>query len=126
MFDWEDYLQLAENLHEREGSAPQEAQERTAISRAYYAAFHDALQHAPPRVRNARRKKHQKLIDHYEAGHTSEEQKVGRLLGALRDNRNKADYEAEIGGPAQCAFKADSSIHLSKKISSKLSEIYES
>lgn len=124
MFDWEEYLQLAEDLHEQEEDTPQEAEDRSAISRAYYAAFHDALQHAPHSIQSARSKKHRKLIDHYEAGHTSEEREVGRLLGTLRDNRNAADYDADVGGPAQCSYKADASIHLSKKISSKLADLY--
>ena len=124
MFDWEDYLKLAEDLHEEGEDPPQEAHERTAISRAYYAAFHKALMHAPPRIQDTRKEKHRKVIEHYEAGHSSKEREIGRLLGALRDNRNKADYEEDIGGLSQCVFKADNSIHLSKEIRSKLSDIY--
>lgn len=36
-FGWEGFLDLAEELSQRRGDA---AAERTAISRAYYAAFH--------------------------------------------------------------------------------------
>lgn len=124
MFNWDDYLQLAEELHEQEDSNPQEAEERSAISRAYYAAFHDALQYAPARIQETRSKKHQKLIDYYEGRRTQEEQEVGRLLESLRDNRNAADYDTDIGGPGQCVYKANASIHLSKKIMAKLSDLY--
>jgi len=123
VFDWDDYLQLAEELHDQDDSTPQEAEERSAISRAYYAAFHDALQRAPRSIQEARSRKHQKLIEHYKSGYTPKEQEVGRLLDTLRDNRNAADYDVDIGGPTQCAYKADTSIHLSRKISSKLSDL---
>ena len=49
MFDWPDYLALASKL-----TGGDEASQRTAISRAYYAAFHAArrhVQHAHPDVR---------------------------------------------------------------------------
>jgi len=38
-FDWNNYLNLAEELAKRED----EASKRTSISRAYYSAFHDAI-----------------------------------------------------------------------------------
>ena len=38
-FDWEEFLDLAEELVQRRGDP---AAERTAISRAYYAVFHKA------------------------------------------------------------------------------------
>lgn len=41
MFDWSDYLVLARRL----GDCDTEADQRTAISRAYYAAFHAARRH---------------------------------------------------------------------------------
>lgn len=123
MFDWDEYLQLAEELHERDSDFLREAGERTAISRAYYAAFHEALQYAPNRVRNAPRDKHRKLIDHYKQAPTQTERAVGRQLERLRDNRNAADYEDRIGGPGQSMFKADQSIHLCREICSALADL---
>ena len=41
-FDWNEYLSLATTLSEK----ADEASQRTAISRAYYAAFHAATLHA--------------------------------------------------------------------------------
>jgi hypothetical protein len=38
-FDWNNFLNLAEELSRR----PDEASKRTSVSRAYYSAFHDAL-----------------------------------------------------------------------------------
>lgn len=124
MFDWDEYLQLAEELHESDSPSVGEASERTATSRAYYAAFHRALEYAPKRVRTARRDKHRKLIDHYKKGHSKTERAVGRQLEMLRDNRNAADYEDDIGGPAQSVFKAGESIHLCKKICSALADLH--
>ncbi|MGH2562851.1 MAG: hypothetical protein ACRDJH_27650 [Thermomicrobiales bacterium] len=47
MFDWSSFLDVADELATRRG---QEAWERTAISRAYYAAFHAARDYV--RLRN--------------------------------------------------------------------------
>ena len=41
MFAWSEYLTLAQHLAQQED----EASQRTAISRAYYAAFHVARRH---------------------------------------------------------------------------------
>src|SRR5580704_12360231 len=41
-FDWNNYFKLAEELAQRN----EEAAKRTAISRAYYSAFHDAMARA--------------------------------------------------------------------------------
>jgi len=123
VFDWDEYLQLAEELHERDSDFLREASKRTAISRAYYAAFHEALQYAPNRVQSAPRDKHRKLIDHYKQAPTQTERTVGRQLERLRDNRNAADYEDRIGGPGQSIFKADQSIHLCRKICSALADL---
>jgi len=121
VFDWDEYFQLAEELHESDSL--QEASERTATSRAYYAAFHRALQYAPRRVRNARRDQHRKLIDHYKSGPSQRERTVGRQLEMLRDNRNAADYGTNIGGPGQSVFKAEESLQLYRKICSTLAEL---
>lgn len=46
-FSWEDYLQLAEGLYADPTSpGPEEAALRTAISRAYYAAYQCAFEFA--------------------------------------------------------------------------------
>jgi len=39
MFDWSDYLELSRQLVGESGATIQEARQRCAISRAYYAAF---------------------------------------------------------------------------------------
>jgi uncharacterized protein (UPF0332 family) len=124
VFAWDDYLQLAEELHESDSTSVTEARERTATSRAYYAAFHRALEHAPKRIKTAQRDKHRKLIDHYKKGYTETERAVGRKLKMLRDNRNAADYDADIGGAGQSVFKAGESIHLCKEICSALADLH--
>lgn len=43
-FDWLDYLTLAQNLVEQTVIVSEQAKFRSAISRAYYAAFHQAKQ----------------------------------------------------------------------------------
>jgi len=123
-FDWKDYHSLANELYGGQGNSSDEAANRSAISRAYYAAFHEALQHAPARISKSKSgSKHQQLIRHYKAGDKRERQ-VGRFLETLRDNRNAADYDSDIGGPRQCAFKAQHSLHLTDQVYNTLSEMH--
>lgn len=89
-FDWTKFLALAEILSQRPDD---EAAARSAVSRAYYAAFHVARDEIDPnRDRAARRGS-----DH---GRVAE--LVGRMdleaalqLRRLRNQRNAADYDAE-------------------------------
>lgn len=79
MFDWDDYLALAEDLAARPRN---EAAGRSAISRAYYATFHerrgylvragipfDRGRNAHKQVRNEIRKQSEKIADDLERLH---------------------------------------------------------
>jgi uncharacterized protein (UPF0332 family) len=93
-FNWSDYLHLGQDLVTQAASSPyQEANLRTAISRAYYASFHkarirlydkwaisvpsDATAHTA--VRREFRKKR--------------EQRIAVNLDRMRIDRNRADYD---------------------------------
>ncbi len=96
-FAWAAYLTLAEALfRERVTFADQEACCRAAISRAYYAVFCAARNHARdneglPLPRGGR--VHQAVIDHY-SNHTSQQYRaIGWALRRLRHLRNRADYD---------------------------------
>lgn len=96
-FDWKTYLDLARFLqqHSASGSQP-EAARRSAISRAYYAAFCHA--------RNYARDRHGLQLrysgdDHYLVKqHFSHrrERGIAQKLNRLREWRNKCDYEDSI------------------------------
>jgi uncharacterized protein (UPF0332 family) len=89
--NWRDYLLLATRLT----TCSTEADWRTAISRAYYAAFHVArrlfadLSFAVPRADRA----HQYLVFRLSNSGESVVEQAGRNLETLRRLRNRADYD---------------------------------
>jgi uncharacterized protein (UPF0332 family) len=88
---WRDFLSLAARL----ATANAEADWRTSISRAYYAAFHVArrlfadLNFAVPRADRA----HQYLVYRLSNCGDSATEQAGRDLETLRRLRNRADYD---------------------------------
>jgi uncharacterized protein (UPF0332 family) len=97
-FDWSDFLPLAEDLTAADRDANREACLRTAISRAYYAAFGVARH----RARAARLATRQSAAEHGEiaAFYTKQYGKTGEeiaiALGRLRNRRNAADYDDDF------------------------------
>lgn len=121
-FDWLQFLALAKELAERDD----EASARSAISRAYYAAFHWARDYV---VRHLAAQ-----VPKYEAheavwstlmqpGRTREELAAGAGGKKARGWRNQADYDPQLPGQqspkqhAALAIKAAESIiaNLSKR-----------
>ena len=95
-FDWREYLRLAESLESGTAPAHREAAGRTAVSRAYYAAF--------CRLRNVARdhegfvprgteEDHVRLRDHLR---NRNEDRVAQELGRLRHWRNSCDYHDDV------------------------------
>ncbi len=98
-FPWSEYLTLAEALvRQRTTFANEEACCRAAISRAYYAAFCAARNHArdhegltlPKRNRG---RVHQVVIEYYNNRPSGQHKNIGWTLHQLRNSRNKADYD---------------------------------
>jgi uncharacterized protein (UPF0332 family) len=91
MMDVRDFLEVAWSLLEGNG----EAEWRSAVSRAYYAAFHVARQlmiqcgFAVPRADQAHAYLWLRLSN---AGHPDVQQ-AGAQLSFLRQERNRADYD---------------------------------
>jgi uncharacterized protein (UPF0332 family) len=89
--NWRDFLPLAARL----AGGASEADWRTAISRAYYAAFHIArrwfadLNFTVPRADRA----HQYLVFRLSNSGESAVEQAGRDLETLRRLRNRADYD---------------------------------
>lgn len=99
-FDWSQYLNLAkEFLGQPTSPASQEAKMRSAISRAYYAAFISArnyLQetegHSIPTTADA----HKYVVQQFKQSADRERQNIGRNLEKLRRDRNAADYKNNV------------------------------
>lgn len=99
-FPWIDYLRLAEALIQaRNTLAPAEARYRAAISRAYYAAYGAARNHARdyehympiPAGRD-----HDLVAKHYLEGPSRLHRQVGQTLQRLIVERHRADYDDDI------------------------------
>jgi uncharacterized protein (UPF0332 family) len=86
------FLKLAETL--AEGST--EAEWRTAISRAYYAAFHVACEQLVSlgfRVPHRSEQSHAYAWRRWSNAGRAEAERAGSDLNGLRSDRNKADYD---------------------------------
>ena len=111
-FQWSEYLTLAQELSSTAStSAIQEADLRSAISRAYYAAFGQARAHLVeienvdiPYGTNV----HWFVVDSFENSDESIRRTIGHLLHHLRSTRNIADYEnvfyRDVRGVARAAL----------------------
>jgi len=98
-FDWEDYIKLAEKLHdETNKNSTEEAYYRSIISRSYYGVFcisriKAGLEFYRPRPLTGDPGVHEKVISYYKNSTIPEEKLVGKLLDDLRKERNNADYD---------------------------------
>jgi len=108
MFDWEEYLKLANELSltPNAPAACREAKQRCSISRAYYSAFaiarnflRDVHKVTIPvdKVHSFVWRKFEKPPKKGSSKNVQNYSRVGILLGRLRDYRRKADYEDVIG-----------------------------
>ena len=99
-FDWSQYLNLAkEFLGQPTPPASQEAKMRSAISRAYYAAFMSARNYLQetegysiPTTADA----HKYVLQQFKQSSDRERQNIGRNLENLRRDRNAADYKHNV------------------------------
>lgn len=93
-FSWHDFLNLAKSLSERKD----EASDRSAISRAYYAAFCTArdslLTNNCPLSKGS--EVHGQVQDVLGKAKDFDCQKIAQDLGRLRLDRNKADYDIDF------------------------------
>ncbi|MFZ2420001.1 MAG: hypothetical protein WBD79_11930 [Anaerolineae bacterium] len=124
-FDWADYLKLAEALTRDPSSpGPEEASLRTAISRAYYAAYRSASNLAASRgelVPAGLASDHGLVINHFRYAADPVRQKIGAGLSRLRGNRNKADYDDVLSG--RPAATAQSSVTLARNVLTALGSL---
>ena len=104
-FDWKEYLDLA-LLLQKQSSISQEALLRSAVGRAYYAAFCHAQNYAcnqlgfVPPTRN-RWKNHLLVRDHFRKLKMTS---IANHLDKLRKWRNQCDYDDVVPNiPTLCA-----------------------
>jgi len=93
MFDWAEYLNLADAL----AGQSNQAALRSAVSRAYYAAFHRASQKLIDEQQIYRSdptqpRKHKAIWDMYRDSTDANRQRIGVKGDRLRKNRTDADY----------------------------------
>ena len=111
-YDWQEYLTLAETLEARAAKlGPEVACYRSAASRAYYAAYHRALDLAGPTNYVPPAKKvsvHAAFRNHLnEASRSRPEPQASQLLRVsnklkrLWDFRKSADYDDELDNTPQ-------------------------
>ncbi len=116
-FNWEEYLLLANKLLESRGIfAPAEACTRTAISRAYYAAFISARDLAARRrkiILNIRKSVHRQVRNFFEESNDKDYVMIGALLKSLARKRNMADYDSVMTDSGK---EAEGSVRLATDI----------
>jgi uncharacterized protein (UPF0332 family) len=101
-YDWAEFLELAESLESNPDSiGPKEAALRSAASRAYYAAFHQALDHAiregfSPAYTGDDHRRVQAYFRRYSPPNKTR-RKIAQELNRLLAERHKADYRNDIG-----------------------------
>ncbi len=113
--NWRDFLSLAAGL----ATGTTQAQWRTAVSRAYYAAFHNARQlladmnFTIPRADRV----HQYLVFRLSNCGESLVEQAGRDLETLRRLRNRSDYDDV---PAVTQAQATAAVRLAENIIQRL------
>ena len=110
-FDWTQFLELAKALQEDPNSpGPEEAALRTATSRAYYAAFHVALDFVSLEgyIPKHHGEDHHGVRKHFLDKRSSDKarRKVHNELDRLYDDRRQADYEASFRGYSRGSARA--------------------
>lgn len=109
-FRWSSYLELARELANVQAPDPaSEAKMRSAISRAYYAAFCEARNYvrdvaglAVPRDASA----HAYVRKAFSRSTDPLRRSVGNSLIRLRESRRRADYEDQMANPREAAVRA--------------------
>ena|SRR5438128_6604811 len=100
-FDWSDYLDLARELY-KQGAvhSSKEAELRSAISRAYYAAFCNARNHLVTKGHKLSEgpEAHTEVQDKFTASSDRRRKEIGENLKRLRTLRNRADYRNAFPG----------------------------
>lgn len=109
LYDWKEYLSFSEQiLADKDKYENKETISRIAISRAYYCAYHIALEFSKKiqRVKNIPNQysdgSHETLVKFYKLMNKgsqdfkSECKSIGNILDSLKEDRHIADYKSYI------------------------------
>lgn len=123
MFDWYKYLELADQTLQPIG---EEEAYRSAISRAYYAAFHYSIHLCSIKGINYTANlnsmsKHKAIIRELQNHSDLEIREIGRKLNKLFNKRNKSDYEDQPN--LDFVRETPLSIQRSEEIITKINEL---
>jgi uncharacterized protein (UPF0332 family) len=117
-FSWADYLQLAETLTcAPRVPGPEEAALRTAVSRAYYAAFCSARNFACCHEKltlTGEAEDHRRVRNFFYNSANPVWRQIGLDLSRLRVQRNKADYDDQLS--SQPGKMAEQSVQLARNV----------
>jgi uncharacterized protein (UPF0332 family) len=120
-FDWMQYLGLAQELFERASSSPyKEADLRSSISRAYYAAFHEARSRLYDKWGISLPTDATAHIEIRREFRLKNQQRIVVILNRMRIDRNKADYDDFM---ANLAFTAQENLRRAKQVIADLSSL---
>lgn len=127
-FDGRAFLTLAHELATATtAGTPDElesARLRSAISRAYYAAFWRArafLMGEGERI--PRLDAHQAVIDAFRTSPYRARMTIGAHLGQLRADRNAADYQSAVGSLPMLRIRAERAITLTDRVLASLDRL---
>jgi len=99
-FDWSEYFNLAQELVGQTATpAGQEARQRSALSRAYYAAFCQARNHLRDKEGHplpVGGQVHAHVRDQFRNSLDPARNQIGHDLNRLRIDRNKVDYDDSV------------------------------
>jgi len=99
-FNWSEYLNLAQELVGQTGTpAGQEARQRSALSRAYYASFCQARNHLRDKEGHSLPgdgQVHVYVRDQFRNSSDLMRNQIGQNLNRLRIDRNMADYDDSV------------------------------
>ncbi len=97
-FNWKDFLTFAENIQPGSSNiGPREAALRSVVSRAYYSAFHAALEFGKQNgfISTRSGDDHPKIRQHFRESKPTDEKKrkISAWLERLHNYRLQADYD---------------------------------
>ncbi len=106
-FDWSENLSVAEELVGKTPAIPstEEARHRSAISRAYYAAFHASVRKLGKKI-PAYENSHLAVVEYFEHNGSRAYRHIGGKLRRLLKDRRAADYDDEFPQLSGIAPKA--------------------
>jgi uncharacterized protein (UPF0332 family) len=119
-FEWNEYLDLAEELVQRRGDP---SAERSAISRAYYAAFHSAKKYYSSRGQRLEftGEDHRAVCNWLQGRPDRGVIKIGVALRRLLQIRRDADYTDRF--PGQLSIEAQAGVATARRIISDISKL---